>query len=83
MNRRLRFDSMNDPDDTTNAPADDPRPDPPVPPSPDECCQSGCDPCVFDLYEEALERYKTQLRAWEARHASPSGERSTPDDPRS
>ncbi|BAN25344.1 oxidoreductase-like domain-containing protein [Caballeronia insecticola] len=49
---------------------DDPRPTPPERPLPEDCCQSGCNPCVFDLYEEALERYETQLRAWEARHAS-------------
>jgi hypothetical protein len=47
----------------------DPRPVPPERPSPDECCQSGCNPCVFDLYEEALERYEAALAEWEARHA--------------
>lgn len=50
--------------------ANDPRPTPPERPSPDDCCNSGCDPCVFDLYEEALDRYEEQVRAWEARHAS-------------
>lgn len=45
----------------------DPRPVAPERPAPDECCQSGCQPCVFDLYEEALERYEAELRAWEAR----------------
>lgn len=72
MDRRLRFDSMNDPRDTTDDPADDPRPTPPERPLPEDCCQSGCNPCVFDLYEEALERYEAQLRAWETRHAPPS-----------
>jgi hypothetical protein len=47
----------------------DPRPTPPERPSPDECCHSGCHPCVFDLYQDALDRYEQQLRAWEARHA--------------
>ncbi|MDR5824838.1 oxidoreductase-like domain-containing protein [Caballeronia sp. LZ043] len=37
-------------------------------PLPGDCCQSGCDPCVFDLYDEALARYRTELAAWEARH---------------
>ncbi|WP_061174741.1 oxidoreductase-like domain-containing protein [Caballeronia pedi] len=55
-------------------PADDPRPTPPERPLPEDCCQSGCDPCVFDLYQEALEGYRTALRAWEARHSGPSGQ---------
>jgi hypothetical protein len=46
----------------------DPRPTPPERPLPDDCCQSGCNPCVFDLYDEALERYEAALRAWETRH---------------
>ena len=31
----------------------DPRPLPPEEPGPGECCDSGCDPCVYDLYHEA------------------------------
>ncbi|MBA3581292.1 MAG: hypothetical protein H0W44_02445 [Gammaproteobacteria bacterium] len=29
---------------------------PPKPqePHPDECCQGGCNPCIFDYYTEAL-----------------------------
>jgi hypothetical protein len=46
---------------------DTPRPVPPVRPDNDECCNSGCSPCIFDLYEEAMERYRAELRAWEAR----------------
>jgi hypothetical protein len=46
---------------------DDPRPVPPLRPAADDCCRSGCDPCVFDLYAEALERYRAALKAWEAR----------------
>lgn len=30
---------------------------PPVEPELEDCCRSGCCPCVFDLYAEALERY--------------------------
>jgi hypothetical protein len=45
----------------------DEKPQPPTAPEPWECCQSGCDPCVYDLYWQALERYETMLRAWEAR----------------
>ncbi|KAA0087623.1 oxidoreductase-like domain-containing protein [Trinickia soli] len=47
----------------------DPRPTPPPRPTLEECCHSGCTPCVFDLYEEALERYEVALAAWEARQA--------------
>ena len=47
--------------------APDPRPEPPPEPGPDECCQSGCDPCVFDLYWQAYERYEQALTLWEAR----------------
>lgn len=36
---------------------EDAPPIPPVRPSNDECCRSGCEPCVFDLYEQAMERY--------------------------
>jgi hypothetical protein len=49
---------------------DDPRPLPPERPGLDECCKGGCDPCVFDLYAAALERYRADLRAWEERQAS-------------
>ncbi|HWZ73324.1 MAG TPA: oxidoreductase-like domain-containing protein [Casimicrobiaceae bacterium] len=46
---------------------DDPPPVPPVRPGQDDCCKGSCDPCVFDLYEEALERYHAELAAWQER----------------
>ena len=51
-----------------STPAADPRPVPPPPPDPEDCCRSGCAVCVFDLYNEALERYEAALAAWLARH---------------
>jgi hypothetical protein len=75
MTCTLHLDSMNDPTDLDANPADDPRPTPPERPLLEDCCQSGCSPCIFDLYEEALDRYEAQLRAWEARHAGSPGER--------
>ncbi|AVR98410.1 oxidoreductase-like domain-containing protein [Pseudoduganella armeniaca] len=56
------------------APAD-PRPEPPRQPALEDCCRSGCSPCVFDLYEEALARYEAALAAWLARQeAGPGGD---------
>jgi len=46
---------------------DDPPPAPPVRPGREDCCQGSCDPCVFDLYEEAMERYRAELQAWQDR----------------
>ncbi len=44
------------------------RPEEPVQPSLNDCCTSGCVYCVFDMYEEKLEKYRIALSAWEARH---------------
>ena len=43
------------------------KPEPPREPEPWECCQNGCDPCVYDRYWEAVARYEQALAAWEAR----------------
>jgi hypothetical protein len=50
------------------APGTDPRPQPPRQPGLEDCCLSGCNPCVFELYEQALERYELALAGWKARH---------------
>ncbi|WP_370635887.1 oxidoreductase-like domain-containing protein [Paralcaligenes sp. KSB-10] len=47
---------------------EDPKPTPPTRPDNDECCHSSCEPCIFDLYEDALDRYRAQLSAWIERH---------------
>jgi hypothetical protein len=59
---------MSDTGRTVEGPSD-PRPTPPPAPGPDECCQSGCEPCVYDLYWQAVERYERALAEWEARQA--------------
>ncbi len=47
------------------------RPSAPAPTT--ECCQSGCDPCIFDYYNDEMERYRQELKAWEARRAARRG----------
>lgn len=34
--------------------------DKPMPPADQECCESGCTPCVWDRYYEALHRWQAQ-----------------------
>jgi hypothetical protein len=51
----------------------DPRPQPPREPEAWECCQSGCEPCIYDLYWDALSRYEERLAAWERRQAAGGG----------
>ena len=55
------------PDEPVEAQDPDPKPQPPREPEAWECCQSGCDPCVYDRYWEALDRYERALGEWEAR----------------
>jgi hypothetical protein len=38
-------------------------PRPPAKPDPQECCQRGCDPCILEYYEIALERWEARIRA--------------------
>lgn len=47
---------------------DDPRPQPPPEPDPGECCGNGCDPCIYDLYNDQMAYYRTALAAWLTRH---------------
>jgi hypothetical protein len=49
---------------------------PPTQPDLDDCCHSGCNPCIFDLYDAALERYQSALAEWQARHATPAPSRA-------
>ncbi len=52
----------------TDAEAPDPMPLPPPPPDLDACCGNGCDPCIFDLHDLAMDDYRRALRAWRERH---------------
>ncbi|MES3022446.1 MAG: oxidoreductase-like domain-containing protein [Pseudomonadota bacterium] len=45
-----------------------PAPIAPVQPGLEDCCRGGCTPCVFELYDEAMDRYHLQLAKWTARH---------------
>lgn len=55
------------------APDHDPMPVPPEPPDLNACCGSGCDPCIFDSHDLAMDAYRQALRAWQARQAARSG----------
>ncbi len=49
---------------------------PPCPPSkplPSDCCESGCDRCVFDVYAEALANHERALAAWCMRNPEHTG----------
>lgn len=34
----------------------------PIPPESHECCDSGCNPCVWDIYREALRQWQEKQR---------------------
>lgn len=34
----------------------------PTRPHEDECCNRGCDPCIFDYYDRAIERWSERVR---------------------
>jgi hypothetical protein len=58
---------------------DDSPPVPPIRPSQDDCCKGSCDPCVFDLYEQALERYRAELEVWQKRSSDRKKDGRPPD----
>ena len=61
-------------------PADDAADSPPVMPLEPEagaCCQSGCDPCVYDHYWAAVDRYEQALADWEISQAARTAKRGT------
>lgn len=52
---------------------DDPKPQPPVEPDAIDCCGEGCVPCIYDIHEQVVERYRKALAAWLARHPEAAG----------
>lgn len=53
---------------TPDLPDPDPMPQPPEAPDLNACCGSGCDPCIFDAHDMAMDEYRRALQAWQARH---------------
>lgn len=47
-----------------------PRPVAPEAPEPEECCNSGCEPCIMDYYTEELAKYRHDLAEWERLYAA-------------
>ena len=64
-----------DADVTAGAPAGDPKPVPPDADNYTGCCDSGCTPCIYDLYWEAVARYEQALAAWRERHPADAEKR--------
>jgi hypothetical protein len=58
----------------TASPDPDPLPLPPPQPDFDTCCGNGCDPCIFDLHDLEMDKYRQALRTWRARHPEASVE---------
>jgi hypothetical protein len=46
----------------------DPKPQAPQKPLASDCCEGGCDRCVFDAYAEELAFFERELAAWRARN---------------
>jgi hypothetical protein len=49
---------------TDSRPSIDEPPQRPEKPLPSDCCGGGCARCVFDLYDEAMQRYELALELW-------------------
>ncbi|MCC6136573.1 MAG: oxidoreductase-like protein [Gammaproteobacteria bacterium] len=41
-----------------------PPPVPPKPPVPGECCERGCELCMWDYYHQAQHRYEVAYAEW-------------------
>lgn len=49
----------------------------PTPPADNECCESGCCPCVWDLYHEELQLWRVEQEKLKAENASPQDSSSS------
>lgn len=47
---------------------DDPQPLPPDMPGESECCESGCERCVWTVYQEEKREYERRYAEWLQRH---------------
>lgn len=47
----------------------DPEPEAPPPPGDNECCDSGCERCVWTIHAEAVVAWREQHAAWLARQS--------------
>ena len=63
---------MPPPAERSDAAPADPAPLPPPVPEDGTCCGSGCDPCVWDWYQQERDRYLAELKDWQARQAARS-----------
>jgi len=58
---------MQVPNNANHNPDHDPMPQPPEAPDINACCGSGCDPCIFDAHDLAMDEHRRLLKAWQAR----------------
>ncbi|MFZ1829420.1 MAG: oxidoreductase-like domain-containing protein [Candidatus Competibacteraceae bacterium] len=49
-----------------------PPPVPPKPPVPGECCERGCERCMWVYYYEAQQRYEAAAAEWQQRYGCPN-----------
>lgn len=48
--------------------------DKPTPPADNECCESGCEPCVWDFYREELAEWQSAQIKVEVEPKSAAGD---------
>lgn len=48
----------------------------PTPPGEYECCESGCEPCVWDIYNDDLKAWQAAQKAKAQKAAEPADDQS-------